>query len=273
MATRNMGLLFVVLALAWTRVVNAGVVVITSTPRGATVMEGEEKIGTTPCRLNMDAGKHRIVLTHPDCKELTRVFAVGQKPIILKLEMEHKTYPVIIVWKKADPALDDKWYLFVDGEPLRGDKKQPQKVPLTAMLKKGTYIISACRSGYKDIHTRVKVLGEEGGQVVELPTPKKGASALDSIRLAGDYWRYEHTSECVKLNANGTGVIGDHVVMRPLKWKFDQQTLTLTITWGLETVTVLQDDSGAWVGSWTNRGNTPWGILRSPLPINKLRGR
>jgi len=272
MATRIMGLV-VLSVLAWTRVVGAGVVVITSTPRGATVMEGEEKIGTTPCRIKMDAGKHRIVLKHDDCKEMVRVFAVGEKPVLLKLEMTYKKYPVIIVWKKGDPAFDDKWFIFVNGEPLRDDTKQPLRVPLTPMLKKGTYIISACRSGYKDIHKRVKVLGEDGGQVVELPMPKKGASALDIIRLAGDYWRYEHDSECVKLKPNGTGVIGDATIMRPLTWKFDQQTLTLTIKWGLETVTVVQDENGAWIGSWANRGNKPWGILRSPLTIDKLRGR
>ncbi|HSN71493.1 MAG TPA: PEGA domain-containing protein, partial [Steroidobacteraceae bacterium] len=265
MTTKIMGLL--VLALAWTRVVDAGVVVVTSTPRGATVMEGEEKLGVTPCRLNMEAGRHRIVLQHDDCEDLVRIFAAGEQPVILTLEMEYKKYPVIIVWEKDDPEYDDRWYVFVDGAPLRDDTKQALKLPLTTMLKRDTYVVSVCRSGYRDLHKRVTVIGADEGQVVEFPMPKKGASALDSIRIAGDYWRYEHPTEVLKLRPNGTGVIGWTDIMRDLTWEFDQQTLMLTIKWGLETTKVVQGEDGAWTGSWVNRGNLPWGIIRSPIPI------
>jgi hypothetical protein len=266
---RNLAIASLLMLLAC--VAQAGTVVITSKPRGAAVMEEDKQIGTTPCRLNMEAGKHRIVLQHAGCDDLERVFAVGVKPVILQLELLPKTYPVIIVWEKDEPDLDDHWFAFVDGKVIYDGSKQPYRLPSTLMLQKGMHLLSACRSGYRDIHKRIKVLGEDGGQVIELPVPKKGASVLDGTQLTGDYWRCGHTHEIVKLRKGGGGVIDDNRVSRKLKWTLDSQTLTLTLKWGLETVVLVQDEDGAWRGEWVNRGGIRWGMLRSPFPIKKRK--
>ena len=128
-----------------------GIIYISSNPKGAEVYIDGVKKGTTPIRLSLKEGMHKITLRKEGYRDYTKDVKIeGGKEIKLSVNLNKITYGVLTIQTKPQGA-----EIYIDG------KDTGKKTPYTFKLPTGKHKILVKLKNYKDYSQTVNVKENE----------------------------------------------------------------------------------------------------------------
>jgi len=157
-----------ILALVLACQAHAATLIVTSDPSGAEVSLDGKQAGTTPYRKWLAAGTYELTLRLAGYEDLVQTVNLGDKLLMLKLELQQKTLPVDIMFKSINENTMNWRALDEDGTDIGA-------VPGTLQLPKGKVKLLLVKDGFKDVSVDIEVSKDLRTVVLDDPIPGKSS--------------------------------------------------------------------------------------------------
>ncbi len=139
-----------------------GRVFVVTDPAGAEVMDGENKLGTTPLTLELDPGEHTLVLQKEDYNPYS---------LALIVKADETLTPPVVTLKKQPIQLSVR--STPTGAAVSGDGSKIGKTPLqVSWIPGSSHQLRFTLDGYKSVEKKVNVSGKRGQEVAVTLAPE-----------------------------------------------------------------------------------------------------
>lgn len=159
----------------------ATTVMVSSTPRGATMSVDGEVKGKTPMTVRLNAGRYSLRIERDGYEAHEQILLVGRKLVRLNIELERMKVPVDVIFKSQEHV---DWLAVVDGSMVL-DGGRPVLIPATLSLPIGRHKMRLMKADFEDIVLGIDV--QANMEAITLDDPRQGRSTM---RLAVSHIRY-----------------------------------------------------------------------------------